>query len=123
MSDYQRGLDCIRLLVNDDILPSGWRQLIRGVTRTEVREDRIIEAQLDHLYINEVDKAVKIFNENVTSTDHNMVGIRLKTVDKIFRQETFQCRSLKRITPEQFNEVWEAENQRTSTLKRTQVKP
>ena len=40
MSDYQKGLDCIRLQVNDDILPSGWRQLIRGMTRTEIREDR-----------------------------------------------------------------------------------
>lgn len=34
-NDYQRSLECIRTLVNDKLLPSGWRQMIRGKTRFE----------------------------------------------------------------------------------------
>ena len=49
---------------------------------------------------------MRTWNENVTGTDHNMVGLRLKVKGKIFRAETFTFRSLKNVTPEMFQEAW-----------------
>ena len=107
-TEYQKGLECVRTLVNDEILPSGWRQLVRGVTRTEVRKDKVITGQLDHIYVNTVDRVVKTWNQNVAASDHNMVGARVKMKGKIFRQETIKIRPLKNVTEEMFKEAWDA---------------
>ena len=102
-TDYQRSLECIRTLVNDDVLPTGWRQMIRGKTRFEVNK---APSQLDHVYVNEPDKIMRTWNENVTGNDHNMVGIRVKATGKIFHAETFEYRNIDAVTVEQFEEVW-----------------
>ena len=102
-NDYQRSLECIRTLVNDDILPSGWRQMIRGKTRFESGK---APSQLDHIYMNQPDKLMRTWNDNTTGYDHNMIGARVKSTGKIFKAETFSYRKLDEVTEEQFAEVW-----------------
>ena len=51
-NDYQRSLECIRTLINDEILPAGWRQMIRGKTRFEKGK---APSQLDQIYLNQPD--------------------------------------------------------------------
>ena len=103
-TDYQKSLENIRTLVNDDVLPTGWRQLIRGKTRFEVDK---APSQLDHVYVNKADSTIRTWNENITGNDHNMIGLKVKAKGQIFRAETFEYRNIDNITVEQFREVWE----------------
>ena len=94
-TEYQKGLEPIRTLVNNIILPVGWRQLIRGETRFEAD---VTPSLLDHIYVNQVDCTSRTWNENVTGYDHNLVGVRVKSQGVIFKSETFEYRHLKPVT-------------------------
>ena len=102
-TDYQRSLESIRTCVNDVILPAGWRQLIEGITRDESGQDA---ALLDHCYVNSVNTCERTWNTNITGSDHNLVGVRVKARGVIFRAETFEFRDLKTVTEEMFAEAW-----------------
>ena len=106
-TEYQRSLEPIRSCVNDIILPAGWRQLVRGHTRSEAGQE---PATLDHVYVNAVDKTTRVWNEGCSGYDHNLVGVRFKARGVVFKQETFEYRDLKTVTAEQFKEAWEETN-------------
>lgn len=63
-------------------------------------------SQLDHIYLNEPDKLMRTWNDNITRNDHNMVGARVKAAGKIFRAETFSYRKLDEVTEDEFAEAW-----------------
>ena len=102
-TEYQRSLESIRTCVNDTILPAGWRQIIRGHTRSEANQEA---ALLDHIYTTAVDCTERTWNQNCSGYDHNLVGVRIKSQGKIFRAETFEYRDLKNVTVKAFEEAW-----------------
>ena len=106
-TEYQRSLESIRTCINDVVLPEGWRQLITGVTRREVKQE---PATLDHVYVNAVDKTERTWNVNMTGYDHNLVGVRVKSRGIIFHAETFEYRNLKKVTTEMFQKAWNESN-------------
>ena len=106
-TEYQRSLESIRTCVNDVVLPTGWRQLIEGITRDEPGQDA---ALLDHCYVNSVDRCERTWNTNISGGDHNLVGVRIKSRGVIFRAETFEFRDLKTVTEADFAEAWEEGN-------------
>ena len=102
-TEYQRSLELIRSCVNDVILPAGWRQLVRGPTRNEAKQE---PALLDHIYVNQVDRTERVWNEQRSGYDHNLVGVRFKARGVIFKAETFEYRNLANVTSEQFHAAW-----------------
>ena len=51
---------------------------------------------------------MRTWNQSFSGYNHNLVGVRFKTKGTIFKAETFEYRDTKNITPEQFQEAWDA---------------
>ena len=78
-SDYQRSLENIRTCVNDVILPAGWCQLIKDKTRFE---SDMKPSLLDHVYVNQVDKTERTWNESFSGYNHNLVGVESRPKER-----------------------------------------
>ena len=103
-NDYQKSLEYLRTIINDSILPLGWRQIVRGKTRFEPDK---APAQLDHIYLNRVDTLLRTWNENCSGTDHNLVGLRIQIEGSVFKSKKIEVRDLHKVTQAEFRSVWE----------------
>ena len=81
----------------------GWTQFIQEITRSQKGQESGI---LDHVYCNQSDFVEHLFNENTTGTDHYSVGVIVRLTAPIFIAQTFFCRSIKKIPPGEFEQVF-----------------
>ena len=76
MNSYQQSFNGLRAKTKIDIVDQGWKQIIVRPTRFQGTD---IPALLDHVYVNFVDEIAQIVNKSVTVSDHNLVGVHVKT--------------------------------------------
>ena len=106
-TQYQRQFDHIRTSVKTNFLNKGWRQLMTKTTRAT----KTSKSCLDHVYTNINPIFVdRLFNKNVTSTDHNLTGLRILTQFKRQPPRRLLKRDIDEVSPEIFSQVFENSN-------------
>ena len=63
-------------------------------------------ACLDHLYISNTKFVEHVVNNNVCATDHHLIGCKMRTDKPVFIPEEFFTRNIKKVTPEEFHNLW-----------------
>ena len=58
------------------IVAQGWKQIIARAMRFQGSDTPVV---LDHLYINFVEDIKQVINKSVTVSDHNIIGVHIKT--------------------------------------------
>ena len=58
------------------IVAQGWKQIIARAMRFQGSDTPVVP---DHLYINFVEDIKQVINKSVTVSDHNIIGVHIKT--------------------------------------------
>ena len=100
--EHQKDLEPIRQIIEDSILATGWVQLITDPTRRKKSHEKE-SATLDHIYTTHVSHTEDIFNDNTVDTDHNLIGLRIRTDREVFIPRSFLYRNITAIDPATFD--------------------
>ena len=76
-------------LREDNLIAKGWLQCIKDHTRT-MKDQR--PSCIDHLYVTHYTYIDYIENQNISGTDHNLIGANLKFGSPVFVPQTFKHR-------------------------------
>ena len=97
-SNYQMNLNPIRDLYFSMFQSSGWHQWMDKVTRAQKGST---SGLLDHVYSRNchVDRT---YNKNITSTDHNLVGVRVILRKPLFQPQSYRKRDIHKVDEESF---------------------
>ena len=91
---HQQTLEPIRNSVLDNIVMRGWKQMVDKNTRFAGKQQ---PACLDHVYYNDVDMVKYHVNKSYTESDHNTVGIVVRTQKFIPEGEDFTSRCWNKV--------------------------
>ena len=100
--EHQKELEPIRQVVEDSILAAGWVQLITDPTRRKKSHEKE-SSVLDHVYTTHVSHTEEVVNCNEIDTDHNLIGLKLRTDREVFTPRSFLYRNITAIDPATFD--------------------
>ena len=98
----QRQLAPIRDLVMNDVISSGWFQIIKENTRYQGNQ----KSCLDHIYTKSLADITTVHNRNVTAYDHNLVGVTLNVSKDILNPDILYYRDIKGTSIDDFAYIY-----------------
>ena len=93
-SPHQQSLETLRSSVMDNIVFRGWPQVITGNTRHQGKQ---VPSLLDHCYMNNPDTIKYTLNKAYGGSDHNTIGVVIKTSRFIPLNEEIISRCWERV--------------------------
>ena len=100
---HQKSLSTLRDMMREKLVGEGYTQLIRDTTR---HQDGQGSGCLDHVYTREGRHVARVYNQNLTGYDHNMVGVRIRTDKPVFIPRTITTRDDETVDPLMFHQIW-----------------
>ena len=101
ISDHQRKLEDLRAKLEDEIIAGGWLQMIKDKTRSQTKQR---PSCIDHIYITHYTYVDFVENENISGTDHNLIGAHLRFDSPVFVPQTFKHRNVDGIEENKYEE-------------------
>ena len=106
-SGHQRQLNPLRELTKQQILSTGWYQLINENTRYQKNN---IPSCLDHLYARSVGEITTVLNRNITGYDHNMIGASINISKHFVHPTIIYYRDINNVNVEDFAHMFHSTN-------------
>ena len=101
VSDHQRKLEELRGRIEDELIAGGWLQMIKDKTRHQTNQR---PSCIDHIYVTHYTYVDFVENENISGTDHNLIGAHLKFDSPVFVPQTFKYRNIDGIPENKYEE-------------------
>ena len=105
--ETQRKYDPLRKIWEDDMASKGFIQLVKDKTRFQ-RGDRA--TCLDHIWTNDTNNIIQIYNKRVVVTDHHLIGLKLNLIKQRVPDKVGYIRKLDAINEDDFYFCWESFN-------------
>lgn len=101
VSDHQRKLENLRAKIEEDLIAGGWLQMIKDHTRSQENQR---SSCIDHIYVTHYTYIDYVENENISGTDHNLIGANLKFDSPVFIPQTFKFRNIDAIEENKYED-------------------
>ena len=95
---------------SDEVQTSGWAQLIKSKTHQTNRDGVISESLLDHIWTNTPQKVARTGQEELSSSDHQLVWVERTTRQRVKRVKKVEKRSMMKFRQEVFEKLCQEEN-------------
>ena len=63
-----------------------------------------VDACLDHIYTCNPEAMTRVFNQNVISTNHHLIGVRVLQKKPLFEPEYIKVQNIEKVEPEKFHQ-------------------